>query len=209
MADTIKKFKRIGIVGAGNMGTSMSFGFAEKGLDVSLWDIRTKQVDKAVEMSRTEKSLRGQINGFHDVHEFTKSLEVSERKLFIFSITHGEPADIVLSQIKGSLRKGDIILDAGNEHYRNTERRQREVEPLGVDWIGMGVSGGYQSARRGPSMAPGGSQKAVEAVLPLLERFAAKDVNGNPCVANMGPRGAGHYVKVRRSRKMTNPIRVS
>ena len=196
MADPIKKFASIGIVGAGNMGTSMSFGFAEQGLDVSLWDVRTEHVDQAIEMSKHETKLKGKIYGFHDVHEFTKSLEVADRKLFIFSITHGQAADSVLSQIKDSLKKGDIILDGGNEHYRNTERRQKELQPLGVEWIGMGVSGGYQSARRGPSMSPGGSKGAVDEVLPLLEKFAAKDAKGNPCVANIGPRGAGHYVKV-------------
>lgn len=202
MADPVQKFKRIGIVGAGNMGTSMAFGFAEQGLDVSLWEIRTDQVDEAVEMSKKEKNLKGTIEGFHDIHGFVKSLEVADRKLFIFSITHGPPADSVLAQIKDSLKKGDIILDGGNEHYRNTERRQKELEPLGVEWIGMGVSGGYQSARRGPSMSLGGSKQTIDEVLPLLEKFAAKDAKGNPCVAYMGPRGAGHYVKVR-----TNPKR--
>jgi len=102
----------------------------------------------------------------------------------------------VLGQIKDRLKKGDSILDGGNLALFEILRGGRRSLGQWV-WIGMGVSGGYQSARRGPSMSPGGSKRAVDEVLPLLERFAAKSAKGNPCVANMGPRGAGHHVKVR------------
>ncbi|KAI0119562.1 6-phosphogluconate dehydrogenase, decarboxylating [Daldinia grandis] len=193
----ISKITRIGIVGAGNMGTMMSFGFSEHGLDVSVWDISDQNVDQAREMAEQTKTLKGKIDHFKDIHEFTKSLDSQPRKIFIFSITHGWPADSVLDKIRDDLKAGDIILDGGNENYRNTERRQKELESKGVKWIGMGVSGGYQSARRGPSMSPGGDREAVEFVLPLLENFAAKSpVDGKPCVQYMGPRGAGHYVKM-------------
>ncbi|OTB05036.1 hypothetical protein M426DRAFT_57717 [Hypoxylon sp. CI-4A] len=193
----ISEITRIGIVGAGNMGTMMSFGFSENGLDVSLWDISEEHINQAKEMTEQTKSLKGKIDHFHDIHEFAKSLDSQPRKIFIFSITHGGPADEVLEKIKDDLKEGDIILDGGNENYRNTERRQKELESKGVKWVGMGVSGGYQSARRGPSMSPGGDREAVEFVLPLLEKFSAKSaVDGRPCVQYMGPRGAGHYVKM-------------
>ena len=153
----IKRIKRIGIVGAGNMGTSMSMGFAEQGLDVSLWDLSNENVDQAIDMCRSEakkpgSKMKGKVDGFHDAREMVKSLEKAgaERNIFIFSITHGSPADSVLEKIQDDLHEGDIILDGGNEHYRNTERRQQEMSKKGVKWIGMGVSGGYQSARRGP-----------------------------------------------------------
>ncbi|KAI8966105.1 6-phosphogluconate dehydrogenase, decarboxylating [Daldinia sp. FL1419] len=193
----ISQITRIGIVGAGNMGTMMSLGFCEHGLDVSIWDVSEKNVDQAREMAEKTKTLKGKVDHFKDIHEFTKSLNNQPRKIFIFSITHGWPADSVLEKIKDDLKAGDIILDGGNENYRNTERRQKELESKGVKWIGMGVSGGYQSARRGPSMSPGGDKEAVEFVLPLLEKFSAKSpVDGKPCVQYMGPRGAGHYVKM-------------
>ncbi|KAI0384437.1 6-phosphogluconate dehydrogenase, decarboxylating [Hypomontagnella monticulosa] len=193
----ISQVTRIGIVGAGNMGTMMSFGFSENGLDVSIWDVSEKNVDQAREMAEQTKTLKGKIDHFKDIHEFSKSLSSQPRKIFVFSITHGWPADSVLDKIKDDLKAGDIILDGGNEHYRNTERRQNELESKGVKWIGMGVSGGYQSARRGPSMSPGGDREAIEFVLPLLEKFSAKSmVDGKPCVQYMGPRGAGHYVKM-------------
>lgn len=134
---------RIGIVGAGSMGTMMTFGFSENKLDVSLWDISGDNIDQAQEMAWQTKSLKGRVDFYKDIHEFAKSLASQPRKIFIFSITHGWPADSVLDKIRDDLREGDIILDGGNEHYRNTERRQEELEKKGVKWIGMGVSGGY------------------------------------------------------------------
>lgn len=142
--DPAKKFKRIGIVGAGNMGTMMSFGFAEQGVDVSLWDIKPENVDQALDMVKKQDNIKDKVHGFHDIHEFTKSLDDAPRKVFLFSITHGWPADSVLEKIRDDLKEGDIIVDGGNEHYRNTERRQKELEKKGVKWIGTGVSGGYQ-----------------------------------------------------------------
>lgn len=196
--DAVKRFRRIGIVGAGNMGSMMAFAFSELGLDVSIWDVRGENVDTFREQVQQVKGLIGKVDTFYDINEFTQSLDgQGERKLFMFSITHGFPADSVLSQIKPRLKRGDIILDGGNENYRNTERRQRECDEIGASWIGTGVSGGYQSARHGPSMSPGGDPDALNTVLPLLELYAAKDPkSGAPCVANIGPRGAGHYVKM-------------
>ncbi|KAN0077605.1 6-phosphogluconate dehydrogenase, C-terminal-like protein [Elaphomyces granulatus] len=198
MSDPIQKFKCIGVVGAGNMGSMMAFAFAEMGLDVSVWDVNTSNLDKLLGLVKRSGNLKGKIASFPDIDEFTKSLEGrAERKLFMFSITQGHPADSVLEKIKHDLKPGDIILDGGNENYRRTERRQKELEPLGVSWIGMGVSGGYQSARRGPSLSPGGDPNTIETVLPLLERYAAKDPKtGLPCVTNIGPGGSGHYVKM-------------
>lgn len=194
-------FKRIGIVGAGSMGTMMAFGLSEHGIDISLWDAKASNVDEAMSMVKHEdpKRLKGKINGYHDVHKFMSSVgQIPQgNRFFIFSITHGWPADSVLDKIRNGLRRGDIIMDGGNEHYRNTERRQKELESKGVSWIGCGVSGGYQSARRGPSLSLGGDPKAIDLILPLLKSFAAKDKkSGEPCVGNMGPGGAGHYVKM-------------
>ncbi|CAI4212322.1 unnamed protein product [Parascedosporium putredinis] len=93
-------------------------------------------------------------------------------------------------------RKGDLIKDGSNEKWTETERRQREVEPTGTHYIGMGVSGGYQAARRAPSLSPGGTKEALDLAFPFLQKIAAKGSKGNVCVAKTGPGGSGHYDKM-------------
>lgn len=175
----------------------MALLFSEKGADVSVVDVNDSMLDTAEKMF-ADTPMKDRIKTFHKDYEgFTSSLNKDSENVYVFSITHGAPADEVLKQLKPFLKKGDIILDGGNEWYRNTERRQRELAEIGVSHIGMGVSGGYQSARHGPSMSPGGDPTALEKVMPLLEKWAAKDKKtGAPCVAKIGPRGSGHYVKM-------------
>ncbi|KAM5437095.1 hypothetical protein MferCBS31731_005511 [Microsporum ferrugineum] len=203
MAPPKQIFKCIGIVGAGNMGTTMAYGFAERGIKVSLWDVKAENVDNVMNKVEGEKGVQENIQPFYDIHEFVKSVDVAidqdgrGRRPFIFSVTHGWPADSVLALMMDYLEDGDILLDGGNENYRNTERRQEEMEKQGVSWIGMGVSGGNHSTRHGPSLALGGDSDAIRAVIPLMKEFAAQDARtGEPCVANVGTRGAGHYVKM-------------
>ena len=93
------------------------------------------------------------------------------------------------------LARDDIVLDCGNEHFANTERRQNKVKDTGIRYIGCGVSGGYQVARARPSMCPGGDQSALKQVLPLLEKVAVKDKDGKPCVGIIRLGGSGYYVK--------------
>ena len=180
------------------MGSMRAFAFSELGLDVSSWDVNSENVDKLMNLAPHAKNQRGKVRGFHNIEEFAKSvLHIGHPKLFIFSVTHGHPADSVLELLKPHLKKGDIILDGGNEFYRETERRQNECAKFGVHWIGIGVSGGYQSARHGPSLSPGGCSEVLNRVMPLLKAYAAKDPKSSaPCVANIGPRGSGHYVKM-------------
>ena len=190
-------YERIGIIGAGNMGSSMAVGFSERGMAVSIWDINSASVDRAIQWARGDKNERKEVVGFHDLHEFSKSLGSSKR-LFLFSITHGA-ADSVLDKLEQAslLRTGDVMMDFGNEHYRRTQRRQDRLAKHGVRWLGVGISGGYQAARRGGSLMPGGDEEAVRSVLPFLRRVAATDKRtGEPCVDYIGPRGAGNYVKM-------------
>ncbi|PLN81968.1 6-phosphogluconate dehydrogenase [Aspergillus taichungensis] len=191
-------FQSIGIVGAGSMGSQMAIAFADLGLQVSIWDCKTSNIERLMRDLQADKQNE-RIRGFDDIHEFVRSLVTgnNKRKLFMFSITHGDPADSVLDMISDDLSEGDIVLDGGNEFYRRTEARQRRCAERGVHWIGMGVSGGYQAARRGPSLSPGGDAEALDLVMPLLQQYAAKDPrSGLPCVARIGPAGAGHYVKM-------------
>ncbi|KAI0763361.1 6-phosphogluconate dehydrogenase decarboxylating [Trametes elegans] len=197
MAD---EFNKIGVVGAGSMGSGMAMLFAEHGLDVSLYDVNAHHIDhlSSILESSLDPSLHQKVTGYRELEPFMSSLGgKSADKLLVFSIPHGSAADDVLSQIKHFLTKGDVILDGGNEYYENARRRQDALRPTGVAYLSMGVSGGYQSARRGPSISPSGDADALKRVMPLLERVAAKDARtGRACVTNIGPGPSGHYVKM-------------
>lgn len=117
-------------------------------------------------------------------------------RLLMLSTPHGELADKCLESLRPALRVGDVVVDCGNEHWRSTERRQRDLARDGIHLVGCGVSGGYQSARRGPSMAPSGSDAALALVMPFLRTIAAKDALGRPCTEPVGPAGSGHFVKM-------------
>ncbi|KZT19136.1 6-phosphogluconate dehydrogenase C-terminal domain-like protein [Neolentinus lepideus HHB14362 ss-1] len=194
-----QSFKKMGIVGAGSMGSEMALLFAEHGLTVSSFDVSGQNIDNLNKYAESApEEVRSRIITYKDYDSFISSLGGTDaRKLFVFSIRHGSAGDEVLKSMDKYLTDGDIILDGGNEWYLNTERRQKALEPRGVHYIGLGVSGGYQSARRGPSMSPGGNTDAIKQVLPILEKFAAKDKKtGQPCVTVIGPGGSGHYVKM-------------
>lgn len=193
------KFTQIGIIGAGSMGGNLSLLFAEHGLEVFLYDVKTESVDAVVKMANEKDETRGKVTGYKDCEPFMKRFDQNKQKsrLLFLSITHGHPADEVLSSIRQYLNKGDIILDGGNEWYLDTERRQKEMNELGVYFIGMGVSGGYQSARRGASLSPGGDKEILEkTILPFLRTVCAKSEKHGECVTYVGPGGAGHYVKM-------------
>lgn len=185
------------------MGGNMAMLFAEHGLQVSVYDVAAGNIQSLSDRlndptSGLASDLHQRVTGFKDLSQFMDSLGGKDAdKLLVFSIPHGSAADKVISDIRPYLSRGDIILDGGNEWYENAQRRQRELSPDGIAYISMGVSGGYQSARRGPSISPSGDKEALERVMPLLQQIAAKDAkSGKPCVANLGPAGCGHYVKM-------------
>ena len=188
----------------------MALLFAEDGVHVSLSDPSEKAMDAVIEKAENQgykgkvqkyngrrKSrmlLHSKTNAVTDYNSLCKSL--STPRLLVFSLPHGGVGDKVLEGLEPHLSRDDIILDCGNEHFQNTERRQEKCKGTGIRYIGCGVSGGYQAARAGPSMCPGGDISALKEVLPLLEKVAAKDKNEKPCVGVIGKGGAGHYVKM-------------
>lgn len=132
-----------------------------------------------------------------DYKELCQSLSPNnEAKHFVFSIPHGDVGDKTVDGLEPYLNKGDVIIDCSNEHWQNTERRQKRLDPKGIHYVGCGVSGGYQSARHGPSCSPGGSEEALKKVMPFLKQIAAKDLKGRSCTNPVGPGGSGHYVKM-------------
>ena len=108
----------------------------------------------------------------------------------------GAPVDSVIAHLRPHLEREDILIDGGNSYFRDTDRRADELASAGFRFVGMGVSGGEEGALRGPSMMPGGPREAWDALAPILRAMAAKAEDGEPCVSYMGPRGAGHYVKM-------------
>ena len=116
------------------------------------------------------------------------------RRLWVM-IKAGKPVDEVLNQLKPLLDPGDIVIDGGNTHFEETRRREADLKQKGIRFVGMGVSGGEEGARRGPSLMPGGDKDAWESLKPILESIAAKTDSG-PCVTHVGPDGAGHFVKM-------------
>ena len=171
----------------------MSLLFAELGVEVHLYDPSQGAINALLKKAE-DAGLGGMLKSERDYETLCNSL--GSPKIFFFSLPHGNVGDKTIDSLLPYLKEGDIILDAANEHYQSTERRQKRLDSYGVHYIGMGVSGGYQSARHGPSMSPGGNKAAVEKMLPFLRRAAAKDTEGRPCVAWMGEGGAGHYVKM-------------
>ncbi|KAF2186501.1 6-phosphogluconate dehydrogenase-like protein [Zopfia rhizophila CBS 207.26] len=192
MADKAK-FSSIAMIGCGSMGGGMALLFAEDGINVSLSDPSEEAMDSVIE--KAEKSgYHSRVKKFNDYKPLCNSL--SKPRLLVFSLPHGTVGDKVLEGLIPHLSPNDIILDCGNEHYQNTERRQNKCKDTGIRYIGCGVSGGYQAARAGPSICPGGDERALKEVMPLLERVAAKDKHGKPCVGIVGRGGSGHYVKM-------------
>ncbi|KAL9109798.1 MAG: hypothetical protein Q9227_005667 [Pyrenula ochraceoflavens] len=185
--------QQLGMIGAGSMGGNMTLLFEEHGIKVHFFDPSEKN-EEALLSHAKEAGLTDRIIPQKGYESLCKSLP--SPRVFVFSIPHGDVADKTIDGLSPWLTKGDIIMDASNELWTNTERRQRRLEPNGIHYIGMGVSGGYQSARHGPSISPGGSPEALDKVFPFLQKVAAKDKNGRPCVSKLGPGGCGHYVKM-------------
>ncbi|OJD36620.1 6-phosphogluconate dehydrogenase [Diplodia corticola] len=187
--------KKLAMIGCGSMGGGMALLFAEHGVQVSLQDPSEEAMDKIVAKAKDSPHIPADgVRKFSDYESLCASLD--SPKVFVFSLPHGAVGDTVLGGLMMYLDKGDIIIDAGNEHWQNTERRQAKCYTRGVRYIGMGVSGGYQAARQGPSMCPGGDDESLDLVLPLLRKVAAKDKAGAPCVGKAGTGGSGHYVKM-------------
>ncbi|KAF3001023.1 hypothetical protein E8E14_004705 [Neopestalotiopsis sp. 37M] len=184
------------MLGVGSMGAMMSLLFAEHGYEVHFFDPSEDNMDM-LEKQGKDIQLDDRVRRSKSYEDVCKSIETEgEPKLFVFSTPHGGPADKCVEGLLPYLNKGDLIVDCGNEHWTNTERRQKKLDPEGIHYIGCGVSGGYQSARHGPSMSPGGSPEALKQAMPFLETVAAKDEQGRPCTNPVGPAGSGHYVKM-------------
>jgi 6-phosphogluconate dehydrogenase len=181
---------KMGVVGLGVMGANLARNVESKGFPVAGYDL-----DAAKTRAFVEGPAKGSaIAGADAPQNLMAMLERPRRVLMM--VPAGAPVDSVISHLRPYLEQGDILLDGGNSFFRDTDRRADELAAGGFRFLGVGVSGGEEGALHGPAIMPGGPREAWEAVSPILNAIAAKAEDGEPCVAYMGPRGAGHYVKM-------------
>jgi 6-phosphogluconate dehydrogenase len=179
----------IGLIGLAVMGENLALNIESRGFPIAVYNRTTAVTEKFLATRARDK----QFYGSPTLEEFVQSME-TPRKIIIL-VKAGAPVDAVIDQLKPLLSPGDIIIDGGNSFYEDTERRAVAIEAMGLRFMGMGVSGGEEGALHGPSLMPGGPKEGYEEMKPILEKIAAQ-VDDGPCVTYIGPRGAGHYVKM-------------
>lgn len=177
-----------GLIGLGVMGENLVLNAERNGYSSVVYN-RT--------YAKTEEFLAGRgagkdIVGAATLQDFVGALERPRRILMM--VKAGQPVDDTIDAISPFLEEGDLLIDGGNSLYADTERRVAELERKSFGYIGMGVSGGAKGALEGPSMMPGGTRAAYDAIEPLVRKMAAQ-VSDGPCVTYIGPGGAGHFVK--------------
>jgi 6-phosphogluconate dehydrogenase len=178
----------IGMIGLGVMGRNMLLNMADHGFPVAGYDKDSGKVE-ALQKEAAEHDIHSVAN----IKDFIGLLR--RPRAIMMLVPAGPPVDSVIADLLPHLETGDLIIDAGNSYFKDTNLRARNLTAKGIQFLGVGVSGGEAGARHGPSIMPGGPNEAYERVHPLLEAIAAK-VNGDSCVAYLGPGSAGHFVKM-------------
>ncbi|WP_409966396.1 6-phosphogluconate dehydrogenase, decarboxylating [Mycovorax composti] len=180
----------IGVIGLAVMGENLILNMESKGFRVTAYNRTVDKVDNFINGRAKGKN----IQGAHSIEELVASLK-TPRKIMLM-VKAGKPVDDFIDLLLPHLEKGDIIIDGGNSHFPDTERRVKYVESKGLYFIGTGVSGGEEGALLGPSIMPGGSKNAWPEVKPIFQGIAAKVNDGSPCCDWVGDGGAGHFVKM-------------
>jgi 6-phosphogluconate dehydrogenase len=177
----------IGMIGLGVMGRNMLLNMADHGFPVAGYDKDPAKVE-----ALQKESAGMNVRSAGDIEDFIALLRAPRAVMML--VPAGPPVDSVIADLLPHLDKGDLIIDAGNSYFKDTIVRARNLAAKGIQFLGVGVSGGEEGARHGASIMPGGPKESYERVRPLLEAVAAK-VAGEPCVAYLGPGSSGHFVK--------------
>lgn len=180
----------IGLIGLAVMGQNLVLNMADHKYKVAVFNRTVSKVDDFLQGPAKDKS----IIGAKDIKEFISLLKIPRRVMLM--IKAGDPVDEFIQLLLPLLEKGDIIIDGGNSHFPDTQRRFEDLKSKGILFIGTGISGGEEGARHGPSIMPGGNPDAWPQVKPILQAIAAKSDDGTPCCDWVGEGGAGHYVKM-------------
>ena len=184
----MEKLANIGMIGLGVMGQNLALNIERNGYAVAVWDREPAVRERFLASTKGKR-----IVDSSSPEEFVRTLE-RPRKIILL-VKAGDPVDWTTNLIKPFLDNGDIIIDGGNSHFKDTERREQQLKSEGFFMIGSGTSGGEKGALLGPSLMPGGDRDAYEKIRPIWEAIAAKVPDG-PCVTYIGPGGSGHFVKM-------------
>jgi len=180
----------IGLIGLAVMGQNLVLNMNDHGFTVVVYNRTTATVDKFLE----NEAKGTKVQGAHSIEELVSKLKRPRRVMML--VKAGQPVDDFIEQLLPHLEAGDIIIDGGNSLFTDTNRRRAYVESKGLLYVGTGVSGGEEGARRGPSIMPGGSPAAWPHVKEIFQSIAAKVEGGEPCCDWVGEGGSGHYVKM-------------
>lgn len=182
----------IGLVGLAVMGQNLALNIAEHGFTIAVYNRSNSKTIETVARAKAE-GLDDKLMGYEKIADFVNALE-KPRKI-IMLVKAGQPVDATIDSLKDLLDEGDLIIDGGNEFYSNTERRADMLAKHGINYMGMGVSGGEEGARHGPSLMPGGPKQGYDIMEQLLRKIAAQ-VDDGPCVTYIGRGGSGNFVKM-------------
>jgi 6-phosphogluconate dehydrogenase len=180
---------QIGVTGLGVMGRNLARNFARHGYAVAL---HNRTASRTTDMVR-QFGHEGTFAPAQSAQEFVASLQRPRR--LIIMVNAGPATDAVIDEFAPLLEPGDMLIDGGNAHFKDTRRREATLKQQDLHFVGMGVSGGEEGALNGPSIMPGGSRESYEALGPMLETISAH-IDGTPCCTHVGPDGAGHFVKM-------------
>ena len=181
---------RIGLTGLGTMGAALALNMADNGFDVAVHNRSNDKVDAFMESAG---DLATRLTPAYELKDLVAALEAP--RAVIIMVQAGAAVDSVIDELVPLLDKGDLIIDAGNADFNDTRRRTQALEELGLGFLGMGVSGGEEGARHGPSIMVGGKRESFEAIEDIVSAIAAK-YRKDPCRApSSPPDGAGHFVK--------------
>lgn len=182
-----------GIIGLGVMGKSIAINALNNDISVAVFNRETEQ-EKNIAKQFVTAHMDKKVQGFSDLKDFVNALEKPRKMLLM--VNAGKPVDQVIAGLLPFLSEEDILLDGGNSHYQDTNRRINFLQEKNIHFLGVGISGGEEGALKGPSLMPGGNSESYAKVSGILETIAAKDADGKPCCGFIGENGTGHFVKM-------------
>jgi 6-phosphogluconate dehydrogenase len=186
------KKQQVGVIGLAVMGKNLALNIAEHGFSVSVYN-RSSQKTKEILAEASKEAFGNTLSGYDTLEEFVESLEIPRK--IIMMVKAGDAVDDTIKQLLPLISKGDLLVDGGNSYYLDTIRRSKDIEEMGYHYLGTGISGGEEGARKGPAIMPGGNEEAYRMIEPVLTAISAK-VDHEPCSTYIGENGAGHFVKM-------------